>query len=539
MSAPAGAEAYSPYATVRDRCHALGLPCWTCDSAGQVTQEPGEGGLLGLWLRTGPVSDAVAGAVRAWAGAPDPRVVGIAPHCWLIPIVHEQRRRRLGLTAALALGPGVGNSPLVAEACRAAHIDVPAALAALERIARFDEATASKLALTLSLMVRDLGQLAEHQSAADGFTSELSRSYETIDLLYAFGRSMMDLRHPERFLAVVCDRLKETLEFEWLGVTFCDDSRSAGPLASRTLVRGTTPEEIRRLATCLEQRLAAEPRGAIIGRPDDPVLGGGARVLAQPIARAGRAIGVFIAGDKAGDDPQISSYDIQLLEAASGYVGAFLENAALYADQQAMFIGSLRALTASIDAKDRYTCGHSERVALVAAQLARLTGLSEQQAERIHICGLVHDVGKIGVPEAVLTKPGKLTDEEFDLIKLHPEIGHRIIRDIPLMADLLPGVLHHHERWDGRGYPHRLAGEKIPQIARILGLADTFDAMSSTRSYREALPRDRVLEEIARCAGTQFDPALAAAFPRVDLAPYDEMVARHAEQFSRPLRAAA
>src|SRR5262249_25179437 len=159
---------------------------------------------------------------------------------------------------------------------------------------------------------------------------------------------------------------------------------------------------------------------------------------------------------KQGDDPQVSSYDIQLLEAAAGFIGAFLDNAALYTEQRAMFMGTLEALTASIDAKDRYTCGHSQRVAHLAQQLPPASGLSADQAERVRIAGLVHDVGKIGVPEAVLGKAGKLTDAEFDAIKMHPEIGHRILKDIPRLDDILPGVLHHHERYDGRGYPHGL-----------------------------------------------------------------------------------
>jgi HD-GYP domain-containing protein (c-di-GMP phosphodiesterase class II) len=248
---------------------------------------------------------------------------------------------------------------------------------------------------------------------------------------------------------------------------------------------------------------------------------------------------VFACGEKCGDDPQVSSYEMQLLEAAGGYTGAMLENATLYRAQQAMFLGTLRSLTAAIDAKDRYTCGHSERVALMAAKLAEAAGLSAAQAERVHICGLVHDVGKIGVPEAVLCKPGRLTNEEFAIIKQHPDIGHRILKDIPMLEDVLPGVLHHHERWDGKGYPQSLKGEDVPLFARLIALADTFDAMSSTRSYRAAMPRAQVLAEIERSAGTQFDPGLAARFVRLDFSEFDRMVQRHALEQGIPLAAAA
>jgi len=145
----------------------------------------------------------------------------------------------------------------------------------------------------------------------------------------------------------------------------------------------------------------------------------------------------------------------------------------------------------------------------------------------MHITGLVHDVGKIGVPEAVLCKPGKLTEDEFDLIRKHPEIGYRILKDIPQLKDILPGVLYHHERWDGNGYPHGLSQQQIPMVARLIALADSFDAMSSTRTYREARSRSEVLREIRQCAGTQFDPELAPVFAKLDFSGYDRLVAEH------------
>jgi HD-GYP domain-containing protein (c-di-GMP phosphodiesterase class II) len=143
---------------------------------------------------------------------------------------------------------------------------------------------------------------------------------------------------------------------------------------------------------------------------------------------------------------------------------------------------------------------------------------------------MVHDVGKIGVPEAVLCKPGRLTDEEFAHIKRHPQIGHDILKDIPGMADILPGVLHHHEHWSGGGYPHGLKADEIPVIARVLTLCDTFDAMSSTRSYRKALTREHILAEIVKCAGRQFDPELAEKFVKLDFAPFDAMLVQAVPQ---------
>jgi HD-GYP domain-containing protein (c-di-GMP phosphodiesterase class II) len=136
-------------------------------------------------------------------------------------------------------------------------------------------------------------------------------------------------------------------------------------------------------------------------------------------------------------------------------------------------------------------------------------------------------VGKIGVPEAVLTKPGKLTDKEYELVKKHPEIGARILEGIRQMQDLIPGVLHHHESWDGRGYPHGLAGRDIPLFGRIIGLADAFDAMSSDRTYRNAMPMHKVLDEVRRHSGKQFDPDLVGVFIGLDFAEYLDTIEKH------------
>jgi HD-GYP domain-containing protein (c-di-GMP phosphodiesterase class II) len=226
----------------------------------------------------------------------------------------------------------------------------------------------------------------------------------------------------------------------------------------------------------------------------------------------GHPIGVLIAGRKVGKDQEISSYDLQLLEATAGLLSSFCENVVLYDDQRQMFLGTVRALSAAIDAKDQYTCGHSERVAYLCGQIGLALNLSGTEVELARLAGLVHDVGKIGVPEAVLTKPGKLTDAEFDVIKQHPEIGHRILGGIPPLSAILPAVLHHHERFDGRGYPSGLAGTDIPLLARIVSVADTFDAMSSNRSYRPALPRARVLAEMVASGGKQLDADIVGAF---------------------------
>jgi HD-GYP domain-containing protein (c-di-GMP phosphodiesterase class II) len=205
-----------------------------------------------------------------------------------------------------------------------------------------------------------------------------------------------------------------------------------------------------------------------------------------------------------------------------------------------MFLGMLEAITSSIDAKDRYTCGHSRRVALLTRQLAEAAGLDAPTVQRMHIAGLVHDVGKIGVRESVLCKQGQLTDGEFEEIRRHPDIGWGILKDIPNFDDILDGVRYHHERWDGGGYPSRLAGEDIPMPARLIALADAFDAMCSSRTYRSAMDREAVLQEINQNAGTQFDPTLVPHFLKLDFSEWAQLIEDHrGNEMPLPLEDAA
>jgi hypothetical protein len=194
-------------------------------------------------------------------------------------------------------------------------------------------------------------------------------------------------------------------------------------------------------------------------------------------------------------------------------------------EQREMFGGTMRALIAAIDAKDPYTRGHSDRVSAFSALLARKAGLGEHFIEMARTCGLVHDIGKIGVPEAVLRKPSRLDEDEFAFIKQHPDIGHAILMDIPQLREVLPGVRQHHERWDGKGYPFQLGGDQISILGRVVGIADAFDAMTSARFYRPARQVQEVLDEVARCAGTHFDPELAKVFASIPVAELAPLVA--------------
>ena len=183
--------------------------------------------------------------------------------------------------------------------------------------------------------------------------------------------------------------------------------------------------------------------------------------------------------------------------------------------EHAMFEQTAEALAAAIDAKDKYTHGHSARVAMYSTQIAREAGKTDEQCEKVYFSALLHDVGKIGVPDAIINKDGRLTDEEFAQIKLHPVYGNQILSTIQQSPYLSIGAHFHHERYDGRGYPEGLKGEDIPNIARIIAVADSYDAMTSKRSYRDPLPQQIVREELVKGMGTQFDPEYAAVMLRM------------------------
>jgi putative nucleotidyltransferase with HDIG domain len=176
---------------------------------------------------------------------------------------------------------------------------------------------------------------------------------------------------------------------------------------------------------------------------------------------------------------------------------------------------AVASLNATVDAKDPYTAGHSLRVQRIAVEIGREMGLDRHRLKTLHFAGLFHDIGKIGVPDAILTKPDRLTDEEFEIVKRHPEDGARIVGRLRSLQETVPAILHHHERWDGAGYPHRLLGDEISAEASIVGLADAFDAMTTDRPYSEARSLDEAIAEIVRNRGTQFAPAVVDAFLRV------------------------
>lgn len=239
-------------------------------------------------------------------------------------------------------------------------------------------------------------------------------------------------------------------------------------------------------------------------------------VMCVPLRTTDDVLGALYADSSSGPG-RFNEADLELLSAIGNQAGVALHRVRLMGELERLLLDTIRAIAATIDAKDGYTHRHSERVALLARRLGVELKLSADDLETVELSGLLHDVGKIAVPDAILNKQGRLTPEEFEEMKKHPGHGAEILQNIQNAAikAVLPGVKHHHEKWDGTGYPDGLRGEDIPLLARLLGVADFFDALTSARAYRAAMSHDEVVELIEKGAGTHFEGSLTALVVRL------------------------
>ena len=244
-----------------------------------------------------------------------------------------------------------------------------------------------------------------------------------------------------------------------------------------------------------------------------------ARTLTNPIDRLSQSLTAMITGSQNRDAVPLSGTSRELDQLATTFNSLLASLASAEAEAEATYLGAVRALAAALDARDPYTAGHSERVSIFAVAMGEELKLDSDAKETLRLGALLHDIGKIGVPDEVLRKSGALTAAEFEIIKTHPSAGARILRSIPFLAPHIPIVELHHERPDGLGYPYGLRGDEIPLAARIVHVADAFDAMTSARAYRSGRIPVEAIAELRRCIGTDFDgqsvESLIAALPRL------------------------
>lgn len=232
--------------------------------------------------------------------------------------------------------------------------------------------------------------------------------------------------------------------------------------------------------------------------------------ITVPLKPKNKLIGVAQVLNKKGG--LFTREDVELFETLSRQAAVAIENASLYTDLQDLFLSSIRTVVSLIDAKDDYTAGHSSRVTKYALMIADQLGYPPEDRKRLELAALLHDVGKIGMPDAILKKPSGLTPEEFSIVKDHPAKGAEALEPIKQMKDIIPGVRYHHEKLDGRGYPAGLAGDQVPMDAQIICVGDSYDAMNSDRPYRKGLGMEESVRRLRQDSGTQFNPALVEAF---------------------------
>jgi HD-GYP domain-containing protein (c-di-GMP phosphodiesterase class II) len=493
-----------------------------------------------LIVGSAPFAAVMRGQLHTLTNSPG-QMIGVWPGLVLVPL-HSSNSRidvrnphdTTPVIAALLLGRDILESEQFRLVCDAQHVDRQAAAARFDTQALIGPEELVRLAQVIGWMARDAGDLGWRLNELHDLSWELAGSYEELSLLYKLSTNMVVDHPPQAFLEQACEEMREVVGLRWLALQLAPTEPGLAGLSVPVCMDGGSslnPEDIRKVGPRLIEAMRGrtEPvimdNAALLGIPGLDRIAHS--LLVTPLHVDGKPLGLLYGADKIKAGSGLSTVDSKLCASLGSSLSIYLKNVMLYEDMHSMFLGTLHALSTTIDAKDSYTHGHSERVALIARQLAGAAGLPAQTVERVYLSGLVHDVGKIGVPEAVLTKPGKLTDKEYELVKKHPEIGARILEGIRQMQDLIPGVLHHHESWDGRGYPHGLAGRDIPLFGRIIGLADAFDAMSSDRTYRNAMPMHKVLDEVRRHSGKQFDPDLVGVFIGLDFAEYLDTIEKH------------
>ncbi len=387
----------------------------------------------------------------------------------------------------------------------------------------------------LWLLAESFQAAGKAEEQIEKVSTELAQTYEELVLLHRLSTNMKVTEPDANFLQMACDSLTASVFVEGIAILVERNVESEPQLV---VAAGSGLIDIdERMASVLHSRLTEQVNNGKEALLDSEVDApfrydwpdNVKNIIAVPLfgkekteshfagkTRDGHCIiGLMVAINRI-DKPDFDSTDVKLFNSVASSCAVFIENGRLFTDLKELFIGSLKALTSSIDAKDQYTRGHSDRVAFISRWIAeRLSAqepLEEEQIHRIYLAGLLHDIGKIGIDEAVLRKEGKLAEEELDCVKKHPSIGAGILRAIKQMRDVVPGVLCHHERLDGKGYPGGLVGEQIPLTGKIVGLADSFDAMTSKRTYREARTVEQAIAEIEKGIGTQFDAKVARAF---------------------------
>lgn len=530
--------AASALETLAARCRAAGLGLLALRTDGAIAWHDAK---AGPWYARFAVPQLrehkLVGPVDELAAEAKPIVSEPAPGIVVAVCPHVERRQVLAYVALVARSAGFRLGEDVLRVCGKLSLDGAWLAQQAELLPAYSREALARQAELMAGMLKDQLRLGGLEQELNSLSEQLANTYEELSLIYQISSGMKVNRRASDFFRQTCLEVLEVMNVRAMGAVLQGNGSERpepvlfGPLQLPADVLNQLSAQVLPL---MRQRKSPMLVNHIQSDHGISWLAPHARsLLVVPLQRQEQILGCLFALDKQGGE--FDSVDTKLLNSIANESAIYLENSMLFADVHGLMMGLLHSLTSAVDAKDAYTCGHSERVALLSRHLSIQIALPDAEVEQIYMAGLLHDVGKIGVPESVLQKTGRLTPEEFEQMKKHPQIGARILADVKQVKPLVPGVLHHHERYDGKGYPAGLAGGDIPLMGRIICLADCFDAMTSNRTYRKALPLEVALTEIRRCAGTQFDPALAEAFLRTGADVFRDLLRNHAEKSKRLL----
>lgn len=347
--------------------------------------------------------------------------------------------------------------------------------------------------------------LEEELSAIIQKTRHYTEQLQSLMNFSAILNSSLDAsRVREAAMSATCD----LLHCDGATLYMVDEER--GELFFETMVSNVAIEHLREIRVKIDEASVAGK--AALHRKSAMLNESFRSAAAVPIIWKGNLLGVLQANNKS--HGPFHEADLRLLETLAHQVGIAIENANLYENVKSQFEETAMALATAIEAKDRYTGGHTRRVALFAELIANHMGLDKEEVHEVKLSAILHDVGKIGIDDHVLKKEAPLSAVEWEHMKQHPELGWKILANVRCMKRITDGMRYHHERPDGLGYPKKLKGDQIPRIASIISVADTFDAMTSNRPYRKGLDYDTAFEEILRNRGTQFDEKVVDGFVR-------------------------
>ena len=379
---------------------------------------------------------------------------------------------------------------------------------------------ALRAARMAGVAMRAEGRIGGLEHEVEKVSDNLATTYEEISLLYGVTQNLQISSSDEELGNLALDWLKEVLPAETVAIQFLppSDAENMNAAPARFLSCGA---EV--LSSNQFSLLAGEATRRVKNWPlvlNEPVTTAPdwefpqvRQLILLPLTSGKRNFGWLTAINHE-DGLEFGTVEASLLRSVGAILSIHCGNLALYREQGEFLKGMVRALTSAIDAKDPYTSGHSDRVARISVMLGREMGLDSEALNKIYLGGLLHDVGKIGIDDNVLRKPGRLTDAEYEHIKLHPQLGYNILSDLKQVSDVLPIVLHHHEQWDGGGYPAGLKGEETPLMARIASVADAYDAMTSDRPYRRGMPVEKVETIFREGSGSQWDAEVIEAYFR-------------------------